>query len=159
MRKILIDTQLLILLIVGDTDRALISRHKRTKCAFVEEDFDLLERILGSASEVLVTPNILTEASNLIAQAGSLSVADRARVMATFKRLLGCAKEEYVPSAEAGAHGAFARLGLADSASLVTGRKDVVVLTSDLDLYLEAAKVGPAYNFNHMRMGGWSESA
>ena len=46
MRQIVIDANLLVLLVVGLTDRALIAKHKRTK-TFEPEDFDLLTRLLA----------------------------------------------------------------------------------------------------------------
>lgn len=74
-----IDANLLVLLIVGTTGRHLIAKHKRLK-SFLESDYDrLIHRIARTTSPdaatapaevgaVRVTPNTLTEASNLLAQ-------------------------------------------------------------------------------------------
>ena len=41
-----IDTNLLVLLVVGETDKALISKHRRTR-AYRVEDYDLLVKLIN----------------------------------------------------------------------------------------------------------------
>ena len=62
-KVIVLDANLLLLLVVGLTSRAYISKHKRLQ-GYEELDFDLLICLIGSAN-VIVTPNTLTETSNL----------------------------------------------------------------------------------------------
>ena len=70
MRKIIaLDANLLVLLIVGLTDRRLIASHKRLK-EYTVDDFDLLERLISASAGIAVTPNVLSEASNLTRQIG-----------------------------------------------------------------------------------------
>ena len=64
-----VDTSLLMLLVAGTTDRGLIGRHRRLQ-GYTVEDYDLLLDIAGRPGRVFVTPNTLTEASNLLAQHG-----------------------------------------------------------------------------------------
>src|SRR2546425_1973988 len=61
---IVLDTALLMLFVVGITNPALISRHKRLK-EYTVGDFELLRNVMARASDVVVTPNVLTETSNL----------------------------------------------------------------------------------------------
>lgn len=59
-----IDSNLLVLLVVGETDGEVITRHRRTR-SYRAEDYDLLVRLINDTGhQVYVTPNTLTEASN-----------------------------------------------------------------------------------------------
>ena len=83
-RSILVDTQSLILLVVGLTKPNLIARHKRTRDAYTQTDLDILLEPLGFSPEFLFCPHVAAEASNLIGQYGE---PDRSSVMATPKAL------------------------------------------------------------------------
>ena len=155
-RSVLIDTNLLVLFVVGFSDKSLITRHKRTS-AFVEEDYHVLCQFLSAFQVVMVTPNILTEASNLLSQAQQPT---RETVLGTLASLIGRTREEYVASKEACKEKEFIRLGLTDSAIL--RRADAVdcVLTVDLSLYLALERSGHnAVNFNHLRVAGWGKGS
>lgn len=146
--SLILDASLLVLFIVGSTRRDLVGRHKRLK-AFTMEDFDLLRRLIVLAPQVIVTPNTLTEASNLISQ---IDEPARTQIRETFRQVIGATEEEYVPSLVAASAGHFLRLGLTDVAlmHLISGSR--WLLTTDLDLYLAAVQSGAeAVNFNHLR--------
>jgi hypothetical protein len=57
---VLIDTNILLLHLIGLFDQARISKFKRTE-QFVEEDFDTLQAFLGRFERKVTTPNIVTE--------------------------------------------------------------------------------------------------
>jgi hypothetical protein len=153
MPSVLLDSNVLLLYVVGMTDRRLIRTHKRTR-AFAEEDFDLLCDGLGRFGEIWVTPNILTEASNLAAQAAE---PGRSAVLQTLAGFMAGCQEQAVPSATVAGRPAFIRLGLADMATLEVARLVDRVLTDDLALYLALMDAGRnAVNFNHIRQFGWS---
>jgi hypothetical protein len=100
---------------------------------------------------IIVTPNILTETSNLIGQIGE---PDRARVFEVFKALINGRgfTEFFVKSDHAAAEKNFVRLGLTDAAILSILDDAHTLLTDDLQLYLSASKQGlNADNFNHYR--------
>ena len=59
-RGVLVDTNILLLRFVGDFDRDLIPRFKRT-AQFVVEDYDLLKRLLVRFNSTITTPHILAE--------------------------------------------------------------------------------------------------
>ena len=67
MSRVAIDTNLLLLLVVGETDRGWIKHHKRLG-AYDIDAYELLVEIIRDISRVVVTPNILTEVSNLACQ-------------------------------------------------------------------------------------------
>ena len=64
-----LDTNLLVLLVVGSESRELISKHRRLE-HYSAEDFDILCEFLENANQLYVTPNTLTETSNLVGQHG-----------------------------------------------------------------------------------------
>jgi hypothetical protein len=147
MRAVIIDANLLVLLIVGSLDRRQISRHKRTR-PYDEEAYDNLVRYLKGFGKIIVTPNVLTETSNLLEK--------DARALAVFKGLVATLDERYIPSERAVAAPQFERLGLTDAGLLATLATDSVLLTADLDLYLAAIRLKrAAVNFTHLRFGGW----
>ena len=138
---------MLVLLIVGATSRDLINKHRRLQ-SYTAADFDLLLRLIN-ASEIIVTPNILTETSNLASQIGEPA---RARIAETFQRFVGTARESYIESRIAAEQPAFPRLWLTDAAILAGMRDPTVLLTADLDLYLAALNQSrKAVNFHHLR--------
>ena len=62
-----LDTNLLVLLVVGSASREVISRHRRLR-DYYAEDYDILCEFLENAKTLYVTPNTLTETSNLVGQ-------------------------------------------------------------------------------------------
>lgn len=146
--QVALDANLLLLHVVGDVQPSWIGQHKRLQ-AFDDLDFHLLRREIGEAS-VLVTPNALTEASNLLPQ----GVQDplRSELMGGLASFARGAAETYLPSSLLSVDPAFTRLGLTDTAWLVALEHPTLLMTVDLDLYLEALSRGlNAVNFNHLR--------
>ena len=62
-----LDANLLVLLVVGSVDRELIAKHRRLR-RFAVEDYERLLGLIARVERVFVTPNTLTETSNLLAQ-------------------------------------------------------------------------------------------
>lgn len=148
-RHLLLDANLLVLLVVGLKDRALISKHRRTQ-EFTVGDYDLLLGIVSNYDRILVTPNVLTEGSNLL-RFSSEPVSTE--LMELLRTLIDNAEERYVPSKSAACSSDFPRLGLTDVALIETVGDDVPLLTADLDLYLAVARRYPnsVTNFSHLR--------
>lgn len=148
MRSVALDANLLVLLVVGLVDRKLVSKHKRTR-SFDPEDFDLLREILGRYEEIVITPNVMTEACNLISFATEPTLTNTRR---QFALLADALREVYYKSAAVVRHPKFLRLGLSDSALLGLVEERVPLLTCDLGLYLAAAESNrDVVNFNHLR--------
>lgn len=94
-----------------------------------------------------MTPNTATEASNLMRQTAEPA---RTGIGSVFRMLLSRADEVYIESKLAAEHVAFYRLGIADTALLNVMGPGRILLTADLDLYLEATRNGhDAINFNY----------
>jgi hypothetical protein len=149
--RIVLDTNLLVLFIVGATSEPLIDKHKRTR-AYCVEDYRILHNIILVTEAIVVTPNILTETSNLIGQIGE---PDQSQIFYVFKKLISGQglHEFFISSDRAAAESNFVRLGLTDAAILAILDDAHTLLTDDVQLYLSASKQGlNADNFNHYRL-------
>ena len=144
-----VDSNLLVLLVVGNVGRHLIRRHKRLQ-AFAIEDYEALLRLLNTVDQVYVTPNTLTETSNLLFQHRE---PDRSRFFEILYHIIHTSQEVIVASSAASSDDAFIRLGLTDAALLQTVSAKTPVVTVDVDLYLAAWAQAPdtAVNFAHLR--------
>lgn len=132
------------------TSRDYVSKHKRLK-EFTLDDYDLLREQLTVATEIVVTPNTLTETSNLI---DHIANPARSQIYEKLRQLLKLpnAKEMYVTSAAAVVRDELPQLGLTDCALLEICSNGTPLITVDLHLYLAATGNGDkALNFNHLR--------
>jgi hypothetical protein len=147
--NIILDSNLLLLWIVGVASQKYIYMHRRLR-EYSIEDFVLLKKILSSADRIVVTPNILTETSNL---AGYIAEPARMHIYQMLRALIdGPLEEQHIVSKQAVARDEFLCIGLTDSAILEMATSSHVLLTVDLDLYLAALRHGiKAENFNHRR--------
>lgn len=156
-----VDANLLVLLVVGATGRDLIPKHRRLR-QFAEQDYDLLVNLIATATSaaqrddsveagaVLVTPNTLTEASNLLDQHQD---PERRHFFHTLRILIERNREVVVKSVTASAMPVFSRLGLADAVLVETASAETPLVTVDLDLFHAVAKKDhrAAVNFTHLR--------
>jgi len=155
MRKMIaLDANLLVLLVVGLTERKYISIHKRLK-EYDLTDFDQLKALISHSAGIAATPNALSEASNLLRQ---INEPAKTQIAIAFRELIKSTREIYVKSVDAASRTEFLRIGLSDSALLEVGKttevskKNMVILSVDLDLYIAACAAGyEAINFNHVR--------
>ena len=144
-----IDANLLVLLIVGRVGEEFISKHSRLQ-QFVVEDYRILRNQLDRVEQVFVTPNTLTEASNLLAQHGE---PERSRFFDQLRSTIEESREIHVVSEIASQNREFRRLGLTDAALLEVATAETPLLTVDLDLYLSALteEQETAVNFRHLQ--------
>ena len=147
---IILDANLLLLFVVGSTSRDYIQKHKRLQ-SYTDDDFILLRNMLSTASSIIVTPNTLTETSNL---AGYIGDHARIKIYEVFRALVEAPENQecFIESRMAVARPEFVRLGLTDSVLLHIATESRTLLTADADLYLAALNKGlKASNFNHFR--------
>lgn len=150
--SLVLDANLLLLFTVGSTNKKLIKRHKKLK-AYSVADYDLLVDLISATRETVVTPNTLTEVSNLLKQ--GMEEPARTLLYETFRTVIHATNENVVSSKTASDAKEFVRLGLTDAALLeiMTGERSL--LTADLDLYLATLKRGgSAINFFHLKQTG-----
>jgi len=146
---VILDTNLLLLLVVGSANVDKIKAHKRLK-EHSPDSYRLLTLLLGHADHIILTPNIVTETSNLLRL--GISDPDKSMLCRHFADLLGRSREEYTPSQAATVWPDFIRLGITDSAISVLANDDISILTADFDLYESALRSGKrVVNFNHVR--------
>lgn len=129
-RDLLIDTNLLIVLLVGSTDKTFISKVKTTK-AYTKNDFELLKKLI-KYFRIVTTPHILTEASNLCEKAEKFY---KEKIFKMFSQMAISLLEAQIPSNEAVLTPAFLKLGLADSVIFNLAKKGLIVLTDDFELH------------------------
>ena len=148
MKRVLLDANLVVLLVVGNVGRERIASHKRLS-AYRAEDWDLLVNELAPYGQIVFTPNILSEASNFL-RSGDKKLQKQFATM--FARLTLDNHEHYLPSKDVVVHPEFADLGLTDTACLQIEDQEITLLTADAGLYVAAMRQGlPATNFNHLR--------
>ena len=127
--QILIDANLLALLVVGIVDRRLIGKHRRVRI-FEPEHYDLLlDLIYQTPQPAVVTPNTLTEVSNL------LEDGQDKRFLRQLKEFVEASEEIVVASSTAANNRAYERLGLSDAVLLQIASAERPLVTVDLDLY------------------------
>lgn len=127
-----------------------MKKHKRLQ-ELVVEDFDLLRTKLRWVPSIIVTPNTLSEASNLIDHIGDPA---RSRIYGTLRDLLHAPNtSEVCIECQTGAGRLeLPRLGFTDCTLLEVCASGAPLLTVDLAIYLAALHQGSeAINFNHLR--------
>lgn len=145
---LLIDTNLLVLRVIGDVNPQRVGVFKRVT-AYTAEGYNLLRRLMTQAARLFTIPQVISEVSNLT----DLSGKEREDALRVLRHYVLLHTETAATSRDACAHSAYERLGVTDSAILLTAeRHGVAVLTNDLDLHLALQERGiPSANFTHLR--------
>lgn len=148
-RGFFIDANLLVLLVVGSVSREAIGRHRRLT-VFTSDDYEILINLIHRVERVFVTPNTLTETSNLL---GFHREPERSRFFEQLRLIIEETEEVIVASVDASRNDSFTRLGLTDATLLEVATQETPVVTVDLGLYLAASASNPdsAINFTHLR--------
>ena len=149
---LLIDSNLLLLLLVGRINRERVTAFKRTQ-KYTLKDFELLSQIYAFFSKHWTTPQILTEVSNL---GGQLTEPELGRFRAVLAALVEVIDERYITSRRITSHDSFARLGITDAGLVLLSMDGPLLLTDDLPLYDYVARRGvDVINFNRLRVSNW----
>jgi len=127
---ILIDTNALVVLIIGLMDTKLFKNHKRTSI-YEEKDFYDLQAVIGSLDRLIVLPNIWTEVDNLL---NGFSGNYKSVYIETISTAIKTTSEKYIESANAIKHTYFAELGVTDSLVLEYSKECYMLITSDSKL-------------------------
>jgi hypothetical protein len=144
--RLLVDTNLLLLLFVGTVSRSYIAAHRRTRIHTID-DFVLLKLRIGDAAIFATMPNVLAETACQIRQFDQGRLAP---VLEAFRSYAEAAT--YAPSADAVGSVDFDRLGPNDVSIPNAREPDVTLITDDLHLYRTSAMSGrKVLNFSHER--------
>ena len=148
-RGIVVDTNLLLLLFIGCTNRDRIQRFSRTE-KFTQSDYDILGSFLNNFSKIIVTPNILTEVNSMLNHLGD---PERSQCARLFGQLISNYDEQYVVSQEVSRQESFVRFGLTDCGIMNVAKDQYLVITEDLKLACHLQSMGiDVVNFNHIRI-------
>lgn len=148
---LILDTNLLVLYIVGIHDSERIELFKRTR-AYSIDDFELLVNVINYFGGFTTTPNVLTEVSNLI-EGFNYNNIPLLNTLGSSE--IGLLDEHYVESKrvmDEDYDKAFTKFGLSDAVLYSLARRNYLILTDDLDLcaYLQNKQLS-ALNFNNLR--------
>jgi rRNA-processing protein FCF1 len=152
-KGILIDTNVLLLYFVGMYDVRRIESFKRLTVrnkAFTIKDFELLLSIFNYFDEVVTTPNILTEVSNL---STALTEDEKPVYYQVFAKLVSTLAEQYVSSSRVCSLKHFSKFYLTDSGILDVVKGRYLALTADLPLFAYLGSQGiDVISFDQLRM-------
>lgn len=148
---LLIDTNLLVLYIIGHYDPKRITSDKRTH-TYTPEDFDLLINFMGLFRRFITTPNILTEVSNLLEGVAYQYGPVLAIVPDLVKNFIEIHQPGHSPMTSRTKE--FVESGLSDTVSCSLIEPNYLVLTDDFRLgYYLQNKGFDAVNINNIRSG------
>ena len=148
--KLALDTNILLLLVVGLSDPRWIAQHKRLS-AYTVDDFALLVERIGE-SDILSTPHAMTETDNILK--GGLREPAGTILRETLAAMVQRFDENYVRTRQLVTTDEYWWLGIGDTAWLETLPDDATLITDDLNLFAAALGRGiDAVNFNHLRDG------
>jgi rRNA-processing protein FCF1 len=124
---IFVDTNALILLVVGLIDKSLISSHKRTSI-FESVDFENLVFLIGDLDKIVTSPNVLTELDNLL---NNFQKGHRWDYYQVIREMIAKSTEKFLESKRIVESNAFFELGLTDSVILEISKECDFLITGD----------------------------
>lgn len=148
-KGLLVDSNLLLLHLIGCYDLGLIINGNLTKLSqYSEEDFNILQRLINLFPKTVTTPHVLAEVTNL---ASDLPESTRVSCLGKFVPIFSNFDELEVDSFELAGRQEFCYLGLTDTA-LAKLSTDYLIVTSDARLIGRMNLMGlEGLNFNHLR--------
>lgn len=146
-KKVLVDSNLLLLLLIGSYDPSLIARFKRVG-KYSVDDFELLRTFVLLFATVVTAPHVLTEVSNL---ANSLGSQIKEQWFGHFRTTLQLFEEHPLKAQNLSTKDEFLAFGLTDAA-LCALCGEVLLVTEDYKLsgFLQSKNL-PVINFSDIR--------
>jgi hypothetical protein len=144
-----LDTNILLLRLVAETDPSLLRSFKRVQI-FDERDIPILANVLRAFSRLISTPHVLSEVSNFVDQAPQYR---RVQLIEVLKRFIDDDDEVYEEARMLSMEETFAPIGLTDTGLFsLSNRATIVTMDFRLAGAIDSAG-GSAINFNHLRYG------
>jgi hypothetical protein len=125
-KGLLVDTNILLLYIVGIVNVDLIRNLSRT-ANFTENDFYLVEKFINFFDVNITTPHILTEVSDLL--------GNRIELQLALGKYIELIEEKFLESKQITRTKTFLQFGLADTAITETAKNSYLVVTDDNPLF------------------------
>lgn len=148
-KGLLIDANLLLMLFTGSIVED-VSQFKRTK-KYQTSDYQLLLAFADKFDEIITTPNILTEVSNL-AGSNNMHKETHIQFFQKFAKHLTVLSEEYIQS-QSISEELICKYGLTDAGIINLVKDKYLFLTDDLPLYgFATGQKIDTINFNHLRI-------
>lgn len=153
-RGLIIDTNVLLLLLVGLYDESFVSHFKRTRM-YTPEDFRIVKEFASYFRQIVVTPHILAELSNLSLQMKEDRLGP---YFSCLTQVLKAARETPISKDVLLQDETLPRFGFTDlSIASASSQHRTLVLTDDFRLFgLLSGRNGNVINFNHLRQLRWS---
>ncbi|CAN5297022.1 hypothetical protein BH23BAC1_BH23BAC1_48190 [soil metagenome] len=127
---ITLDTNIFLLLVIGSYNISHVKKFKRTN-TFTENDYYLLLKLIKS-SQIILTPNIITEASNLLESYHEEKIKIG---LIALKKIIKSFEEKFEYSDILSEMDSFLKFGLTDSSINRLCRSGVIAITVDLPLF------------------------
>jgi hypothetical protein len=145
---LLIDTNLLVLFVVGTVNPGRIQNFKRTR-NYNKADYQLLLRVMECFTPLYTLTHVMAEVSNLTDLAGR----ERLQARQVLKQTIAVLREPALASEHAVRNENYERLGLVDAAIATLARENkCAALTDDVDLYIALSREGlVVFNFSHLQ--------
>lgn len=145
-RGVLLDSNMLILLLVGTVDPKSVPSSKRTE-KYTEGHYQLLVQLLSPIKTFLTTPHVATEVDNLT---DWMPVHHREEYRSCIARFIKAAKESRAESSSLVGTKVFESLGLTDAAVFRLSKRKLIV-TDDFPLssFIESSG-GHVINFTNL---------
>ena len=125
-KGLLIDTNILLLYIVGSIDINSIRNFRRT-AHFTEKDFYIVSKFIDYFVVKITTPHILTEASNLL--------GNRIELQFALGKQVEMMEEKFMESKQIAKTDVFLQFGLTDTAISEMAKDSYLVVTDDNPLF------------------------
>lgn len=135
---VVVDTNSLVILLLGLIDPKLINTHNKTSI-YNEEDFINLQYLIKSIENILVIPNIFAELDNLL---NKFNGNYRYKYVQAISEVIRTSSEKYIESYKGLQHPLFFELGLNDSLILLLAQDCEYLITSDSKLSDAAKALG-----------------
>ena len=143
-KGIFVDSEILILYVVGSKAPNLIGKNKLT-ANFDENDFIIVSRFIESFNLKITSPHILTEVSDLLGESNDFHII--------LKEYINRAEELFLSSEEVAESESFLKFGLADSAMLEISKNSYLIFTADNRFYGYLTTMGiDAVNFDSVKL-------
>jgi rRNA-processing protein FCF1 len=158
-RRAIVDTNLLLLYLVGSFRRDQITRLCTTR-AYTENDFDILQRVVDFLGGIVTTGHILAEVNALTSNMKQQQQQNkkgidslRQQFLSRFAQEIPVLNEKLFECSGFSTDSLFAKLGLTDTGiAHIASLHQFLVLTDDFGLYGALISRGiPALNFTHLR--------
>jgi hypothetical protein len=144
-KGILVDTNLMLLVLVGQYNVSRIATFKRTK-KYTPRIYEIVIQVISQFKKRLTTPQIMTEVDNL---SRNLRTDEWQSISGALNELIPTYAEVATPTAILSLHRLHSAIGLTDRS--IMNVPDVLVFTDDLPLYHRLETLGRgAINLGHL---------